>query len=376
MLKTKKRLTALLLIVGLAVTAVIPSSRSAVYAEEGGAYDDLYMEALTNTTAKSLYKTETVRKGTFSIYYTTMPRPDYDDYSYLYNMIPVGDVEFVSYMSKKGDWLEVGDPVCKIEVKVDEARIAELEGDIQKEEDMLNTYAQTCEELLDKYDRMYQSGGSDAELAKLLYDRLKLEYDEEIKKRRESIDALQSEYDGLKMAQVMTEIPATAPGYVLHLESFVKGRRIEPYGFVGVMYRPDAATVKVEGGSDYLRYGLNAQLVQNDGKVTRTVDGMVVTSLDSSLPPSLIGKATVFDFGDRLREFNPQKDVILKVERVHMENALMVPNKAVYNDSHGDYVLVSVNGKKTRRYVLVGGSNDNDTWIVNGIGEGDSVIIK
>ena len=121
---------------------------------------------------------------------------------------------------------------------------------------------------------------------------------------------------------------------------------------------------------------MNAQLVQNDGKVTRTVDGMVVTSLDSSLPPSLIGKATVFDFGDRLREFNPQKDVILKVERVHMENALMVPNKAVYNDSHGDYVLVSVNGKKTRKYVLVGGSNDNDTWIVNGIGEGDSVIIK
>ena len=376
MLKTKKRLVALLLAVGIAMTAVIPSSQNAVYAEEGGSYDDLYIEALTNTAVGALYKTEQVKKGTFSIYYTTMPRPDYDDYSYLYNMIPIDGVEFVRYMAKKGDWLEVGDPVCEIVVKVDEARIAELEGDIQKEEDMLSTYAYTCEELLDKYDRLYQQGGSEGELAKLLYDRLKLEYDQEVKNRRESIDALQSEYDGLRMAQVMTAIPATAAGYISYLDSFIRGMAIEPYRFIGVMFRPDAATVKVEGGSDYLRYGLNAKLVQNDGKITREADGMVVSSLDSSLPPSLIGKASVFSFGNKLRDFNPQKDVVLKVERVHMENALMVPNKAVYNDSHGDYVLVSVNGQKTRKYVVVGGSNNDDTWIISGIEEGDSVIIK
>lgn len=376
MLKTKKRLTALLLAVVLVLAAVVPSSESAVYAEESGSYDDLYIEALTNPAEKSLYKTETVRKGTFSIYYTTMPRVDYDDYLYLYNTIPVGDVQFVRYMTMRGAWLEVGDPVCEIDVKVDEARIAELEGDIQKEEDMLSTYAYTCEELLDKYDRLYQKGGSEGELAKLLYDRLKLEYDQEVKNRRELIDGLQSEYDGLRMAQVQTQITATASGYVSYLDSFMKGMTIEPYRFIGVMFRPDAAKIKIEGGSDYLRFGLGAKLVQNDGKVTREADGMVVSSLDASLPPSLIGKASIFSFGNKLIEFNPQKDVVLKVERVHMENALMVPNKAVYNDSHGDYVLVNVNGQKTRKYVVVGGSNNDDTWIIYGIEEGDSVIIK
>ena len=374
MLKIKKRLLSFLIASGLVAASVLPAAFEPVFADN--TYDDLYIEALDTEPGASFYKTETVRKGTFSVYYTTMPRSDYDDYSYLYNPIIVGNVKFVRYLAKNGDWIEVGDPVCDIEVTVDESRIAELEENIAKEEEQLGTYAYTCEKLLEEYDEMYKSGSGDAELAKLLYDRLKGSYDKELKSRREVIDEMQSEYDGLRMAQTMTQITATSTGFVAHLESLHHGMELSPYYFLGVIYRVENAKLYLEGGSDYLRFGLKSTLVQTDGGNTIEADGMVVSTLDPSIPPALIGEKTVLEFSDEYKNFNPRKDVVLKVERIHMENALMVRNKAVYNDSHGDYVLINDNGRKTRRYVIVGGSNNDDTWIISGVNEGDEVIVK
>ena len=378
MLKTKKRLFSLLLILSVITTTIVPSTQKNVRADESHMYDDLYIEALEEEASGSFYKTTTVRKGTFSIYFTTMPRTDYNDYSYLFNTIEVGSVTFKNFAAKSGDWLEVGEPVCYVDVKVDEGRIAELEAEIRKDEDMLSTYAYTCEELLDDYDRRYRSGGADGELAKLLYDRLKLEYDEEVKARRETIDLLQSEYDALRMAQVQSAIPAIAPGFVAHLESLRNGMTLEPYAFIGVMFRTDNARLVIDKGSEYLRYGLKTTLVQTDRDKKIEADAMVVTSLNTSLPPALVGDENMIAFDDEriVQDLNPRKDIVLKAERVHMENALMVKNSAVYDDSHGKYVLVNIDGQKTRKYVVVGGSNSDDTWIINGVNEGDTVIIK
>ena len=104
---------------------------------------------------------------------------------------------------------------------------------------------------------------------------------------------------------------------------------------------------------------------------------MVCTCLDTSLPASLVGSKSMIDFDKEMyKQLNPRKGATLKVERVHMENALMVKKKAVYEDSHGSYVLMDIDGRKTRKYVVVGGSNDDDTWIISGVNEGDAVILK
>ncbi|MCR5830102.1 MAG: hypothetical protein K6F93_07150 [Lachnospiraceae bacterium] len=376
MLKTKDRFVAVLIAALVLITSVIPGTQTQVRADGETRYDDLYVEALEVKNAEDFDKTETVRKGTFSKYFTTIPQAGYNDYSYLFNTIMVGEVKFLRYVAKLGDWLEIGDPVCEIEVKVDEIKVAELEDNIAKEEEMLGSYAFTCEELLDKYNRIYTAGGSDAELAKLLYDRLKHSYEEELKKRRESIDAMQSEYDALVMAQKQTVLTSIAPGYVQYLERYTVGQNMEPYSFIGVIFRKDDGRISIDKGSDFLRFGLNVSLVQNDGQERREAEGTVRSSLDASLPASLIGEDNKIVFGEALKEFNPRKDIVLKVEYVHMENALMVKNKAVYNDSGADYVIMNVDGRRTRIYVVVGGANEEDTWIIRGLEEGDVVLIK
>jgi len=376
MLKTKSRFAALLIVTCTLLASVFPGTQHSARAEGNNKYDDLYIEALDIKDVDTLNKKETVRKGTFSSYFTTIPQPSYNDYSYLFNTIMVGEVTFVRYLAKTGDWMDIGDPLCEIEVKIDELKVEELEDNILKEEEMLGTYAYTCEELLAKYEKIYNGGGSDADLAKLLYDRLKHSYDEELKKRRESIDAMQAEYDALVMARSQTMLTSIAPGYVEYLENIHKGQVLEPYGFIGVIYRRDDGRISLDKGADYLRFGLEALLVQTDGDETREAVGMVASSLDESLPVSLIGENNVIVFEDGIYDFNPKKNVVLKVERVHMENALMVKNKAVYSDSNSNYVLMNIDGKKTRKYVVVGGSNDEDTWIIKGVKEGDEVLLK
>ncbi len=59
-----------------------------------------------------------------------------------------------------------------------------------------------------------------------------------------------------------------------------------------------------------------------------------------------------------------------------IEKALTVPKDAVYNDDNGDYVYLTTDGNRTKKYVTLGFEGINDYEVLEGLGEKDRVYMK
>ena len=77
-----------------------------------------------------------------------------------------------------------------------------------------------------------------------------------------------------------------------------------------------------------------------------------------------------------METFEYGSDVTVSYRSTDMKDVLVVNKSAVYHDSKGDYVYVYTNGNSIKRYVQTGGNNATVVWIVNGLVEGDLVVIK
>jgi len=63
------------------------------------------------------------------------------------------------------------------------------------------------------------------------------------------------------------------------------------------------------------------------------------------------------------------------MERQWVENALVVPNNALYTGDNGRYLYVMENGVRVRREVETGVTNDIMTQVTHGLGEGEVVYV-
>jgi len=378
MLSTKKRIISTLFMLSMLLLIIAPTEGGSYADTDGVTYeecDDLYYEALNQKTITNV-RTTNVKKGTFSVINTIIPRADVVSSSYIVNFLQGGTIKFKNYTVSTGTYVHVGDPICNISVTIDEDRVNELDKKILEEEESLNIYAETCEQLLADYERRFNAGGSDATLAKLLYDRLKVDYDKEVESRRNIIDGLQSEYDMIRSSEMYTSLTSSAEGYVWYLAWFSPGDTLDPWEFIGIVYNTDNVRIAADSGGALFRFNQPVTLTQKNGTDIVQMDGIVGTSINTNLPASLVGSKNRFLFEGDYSQFNMTKDVILKVESVHMENALMVSNNAIHEDTRGSYVITMENGKRIRKYIIIGGKNNDDTWIISGAEEGDTVIVS
>ena len=68
-----------------------------------------------------------------------------------------------------------------------------------------------------------------------------------------------------------------------------------------------------------------------------------------------------------------RKDSV-KFDKIYVEDALVVPKNALKSDKKGQYLNVYINGFSSKRYVVVGGADSMNYWIVFGVEEGDTII--
>ncbi|MEK6679490.1 MAG: efflux RND transporter periplasmic adaptor subunit [Nitrospirota bacterium] len=58
------------------------------------------------------------------------------------------------------------------------------------------------------------------------------------------------------------------------------------------------------------------------------------------------------------------------------ENALIAPKKAVKSDENGEFLYVLNNGKKEKKRIKTGEKDDVHVEVVEGVKEGERVVIK
>lgn len=339
--------------------------------------EDLYFAALEQTFTNAV-ETAEVYRGNFYVKGAVKAQVSYANVSYVSNQISKGEVTVVQYLVSNGSYVNSGDPLVQVRITADEVKVTDLEKRLKTAEENLESYIATTKGLLNGYlkDAEGAASSNDRYLAQLMYDRLKVTFDEEVASRESTIEDLLSQLDFYEDIEEFQYIRANASGYVGGLNRLRTGERINYYGYVCAIYDTSEIDFYVRGGSELLSYNMPVTIVASVGQNTVEIPGHVVSCRNAALPSNLVGSNDYIEADVNPSVIGITDEVTIRFNSASMENVLIVPKEAVYSDNKGSFVYFDIDGMSTKRYIITAGESNTEVWVLAGLSEGDRVVVK
>lgn len=338
--------------------------------------EDLYFAA-TNENATKTLNTVTVSRGLFVMKSACKATISYNKSSYITSDVDGSSVKFVEFLVSNGTKVKRGDLIAAVQVSIEKEDVSQLDSKIALAEANLDSYIAVNKELLDKYMNRWQNGASyaDRRTGELLYKRLKASFDEEKEARQKSIEDLYNRYYN-NLDSDIRYILSDRDGTVSNLNRLRNGDNAGRGTFICMIYDTSDVTLRINGGNDYFRYNMPVLITQKVGNGTLSVNGRVTTCRSKALSPSIIGSNDMIEVYGDCSDFTIGEEVTVTFEAIRMEDALIVDKRAVGSDKNGSFVYVLSNGIGVKRYILAGGQNPTEVWVLQGLEEGDQLVIN
>ncbi|MBO4416235.1 MAG: efflux RND transporter periplasmic adaptor subunit [Lachnospiraceae bacterium] len=366
-----KKPIALFLAAAMTMAQTIPAGGQSNYPEN----DELYFAALENEIVENV-QTAQVRKGDFIVNASCKASIEYETISYVFNDISIGSVQFVEMLVSSGDTVNAGDPVAQVNVSVNSETVEQLEADIESLEEALDSYINTNAQLLARYENLAKNSGSEADrkVAQLLHDRLSVNYNDELQRREDDIEAKKATLSTYRNLQETQYIKASTSGKISNVQRLWRGQNLDYYGFICAIYDTKHVMLRVTNGGDDLSFDQRVYAV-NPQEGNALIPGRVVSCISPVLSSNLVGNAKYIELLGDPSTLKINEEVGVRYESQHTKNALLVPKKAVESDRGGEFVYLYQDGHQFKKYFISGGSNAEYYWAVIGLNEGDTVVL-
>lgn len=128
----------------------------------------------------------------------------------------------------------------------------------------------------------------------------------------------------------------------------------------------------VGGGA---RYRLHAPVEVTRGGGTAVLTGRVVTATSDLLTADQRDVMIAMDDDTLTASVQPGQAVLCAVVTEEVEDVLLVDSRAIHAEGSQYYVNIPENGTMGKRYVSVGLQNNEVTWVLDGLTEGQTVVI-
>lgn len=380
-----KRVISLLLITGILMsTGVAASAEKEDFSVKN---NDLFLDAVSDSGA-TVYNTVEVTREDFVIKAASQLEIVYpeDAKSRVYCDITSGTVRFGQLLVKNGDHVKKGDPVAEVSVNSDPDKIKQLQFRLDTLQESLDSYVDTNKALLKKYRNIIDSPNESASarhIAQLLYDRLSVEYNNEYTSRSAELIKVKNQLSEAENMTGTVTIKATIDGTITYTTYFRPGQNMDTNSWnyyynennaLVIITDTSQGQIKVNSNSELLRYNMPVKVLQTKKNIS--MSGRVITCNSTTLSPSLSSSQTIIEIDGDIAAFDPSEDVTMQFESVSAQDVLLVKKTAVHSDSRGNYVFVLRDGNSCKQYIVSGGTNDKNCWVIQGLEEGDSVIIK
>ena len=123
-----------------------------------------------------------------------------------------------------------------------------------------------------------------------------------------------------------------------------------------------------------LRYNMPVR-VKVEGQDDVYLSGRVVAADDAIPRDERTGYALIeLDPYDE-KKYKVSDSPFLIAESTHVDDVLLVPNKAVEQEGEDWYVEKLTDGVLQKRYVEPALNNGQNTWILNGVEEGETLVL-
>lgn len=348
-----------------------------------GKEEALLWEASAGTAANDV--TCDVERGTLMREFSASATVTYARQVTVY--LETDEAQYVEHTVVNGQQVKKGDVLAVFRKKTDNVRLKEIE---------LSLWALETE----RTDGLYDRDKADEELQEQLYELEILPDDQKtyrvyveqqvllqkLERSRVEREQFQLRIDERKRAleeeraQIWENeagLTVTAPmdgvvANVQYLSSGVTCYRGQP---LLRLYDPESVLLTAGAGilGDF-RVGQRVNIEYGRSNDRRTTTGVVVAA-DGLLPAALRGSGAAIALDEALNGDDLLNPTVTSVE-IELKDVLLVPRTAVTNESGGQYVYIDQDGSPRKRYVQVGPSDLQHTAILDGLQEGQPIVLE
>lgn len=277
-------------------------------------------------------------------------------------------------MVKNLDYVHKGDLLAKVRAYTAD-EIAEKEAYIATKEADLNSklaYYESEESRLNSLKALTQNS-----IEKSIYEQMIIENslnrDYAVNSANNELDTLKNELEVINSVSGDCNIYAPFDGVIESVKINNEGSILSSSTVVFEMYSIDTVVVYFDDPGD-VYYNNKVTVTAGTGDNKQVIDG-VVMGADHYLSPVIRqGKVYVRLEGDYDKE--NLDSLMVELEINEAENVLITKSSGINKINDKSYVYIMEDGKLKRRHVLTADSDDENTWILQGIDEGDIVYLQ
>lgn len=262
--------------------------------------------------------------------------------------------------------LKKGDPIAAFHRESSEAELRQAELNLERLKTERDERLEDLEEALDN--AWAYSGGAQAELAQLEYDRAVYNY-------QRQIDLLQEEVDDQKAAFEPVMLLAPYDCVVDSYPYLYSQQKVDSSTVVANISDSSSLALVGENFINNFQYGNQVEVEYGKKNDRKTIKGKVVST------SVLLGddKQQIWIVPEEPITEKELEKPTAKAEIFQIKDALTVPRSAIEMENGNSYVQILIDGVTHKRYIIrgvtVGSTDDRSVVVLSGLEVGQQVII-
>jgi multidrug efflux pump subunit AcrA (membrane-fusion protein) len=290
---------------------------------------------------------------------------------------------------EKGQEVKAGDVLMTFQVEVDKIALEELEiqllrkqEDYARKKDVMEVQLREAEEEAEEI-----VNGHSYRIAVLNVEKKRIDYEQYVYQTEKAIGELEEKVREQKELLVNTEMKAPIDGIIGSVPYSSEGEPVAVGETLITMFATDEVLLKVSRAGEKLRYNMEVVVTKGNKSNGKQYRGRVI-SAPNILPGTvqqdfaliaLEEEMTLADYGYETKGpgrgygFRTKMEFTAKYQE--LKDVLLVSKEAIRKEDGKTYVYILEDGVVHKRFVTVGLSGKTHAWILDGLREGQAVIL-
>lgn len=319
------------------------------------------------------YKTTEVRIGSF-VKEANTNASEY--YPLTYNVrFDKSNAKFVEYTVKRGDAVKAGDVLARFTITGSDVALTRLEMNLSRTKEETERGISDREEAIAKM-RAEVAAESDAyekEKKTISLRKLETELDRYRYRQQNSIDDLQEALDEERERRETNVLISPVDGIVSELSYKKIDDAISASETLVTISSEEVMLLRAKNSGDF-RYNMPVQVVMGSSKQQVILTGRIVAA-DDAIPESERTGYVFIQMDPYDTEEYKLRSPKIVADTIRVDDVLLIQRTAATLEAGKYYVTKLVDGMVQKRYIQFGMSNVQDIWVLNGVTEGETLVI-
>lgn len=276
---------------------------------------------------------------------------------------------------KQGDLVKKDDVIATLDIDVSKVDLEEKQLSLMSSKEKFESDRTNKEDAIEimKSNFEQMTEGNDKDIYKLQIAKTQSQYEQYIYQTEKSIAKQETAVQDMEKKITDNTLLAPFDGYVIEVSRLETGDTINKGDRICHLVSTEKLLIGVKENG-LLRYNMKVKVTTKKINVETELTGRVVASKDV-IPENKWADMTYIALDDPSK-YEGFMNATVSTDNISLGNVLLVDMKAITTINDTSYVSIYDDGQIDKRYIVLGKSNNEIAWVLQGLSENQSVITK